>query len=183
MPQDRELEKRLARVESLIEQVEGLPDVRVRDQVRELVQRLLDFHGAGLAKMVRQIAAMGTAGRDLLDAWTGDELIASLMLLYDLHPEEAESRVRGALDKVRPYLQSHGGNVEYLGISDGVVHLRMQGKCNGCPSSEATARSTIEEAIYAAAPDVAGIEVEGVVSHSKHAASSFVPLEQVVVRK
>ncbi len=114
---------------------------------------------------------------------TGDELIASLMLLYDLHPEEAESRVRGALDKVRPYLQSHGGNVEYLGISDGVVHLRMQGKCNGCPSSEATARSTIEEAIYAAAPDVAGIEVEGVVSHSKHAASSFVPLEQVVVRK
>ena len=183
MPEDPQLPQKLARVDVLIRQVEGLPDARLRDQVRELVQHLLDFHGAGLARMVRQIAAIGPAGRELLHAWTGDDLIASLLLLYDLHPEEQEVRVRGALDRVRPYLQSHGGNVEYLGMSGSVVRLRMQGKCNGCPSSEATARSTIEEAIFAAAPDVSGIEIEGVVSSSRPAVSGFVPLEQVGMRR
>jgi Fe-S cluster biogenesis protein NfuA len=179
MPEDPQLQQKLARVDALIQQAEALPDAKLRGQVRELVQHLLDFHGAGLARMVQQIAALGPAGCELLDAWTRDELIASLMLLYDLHPQELEVRVRGALDRVRPYLQSHGGNVEYLGIADGVVHLRMQGKCNGCPSSEATARSTIEEAIFAAAPDVSRIEVEGVATAAPRAASGFVPLEQV----
>jgi Fe-S cluster biogenesis protein NfuA len=179
MPEDRELQRKLARVERLIEQAEALTDNGLRDQVRELVQHLLDFHGAGLARMVRQIAALGPSGRELLEAWTRDDLIASLLLLYDLHPQELEVRVRGALDRVRPYLQSHGGNVEYLGLAEGVVRLRMQGKCNGCPSSEATARSTIEEAIFAAAPEVSGIEVEGVVAATPRATSGFVPLEQV----
>jgi Fe-S cluster biogenesis protein NfuA len=182
MPEDPKLQQKLARVESLIDEVENLPDAAVRDQVRELVQHLLDFHGAGLASMVRQVAALGPAGRDLLDAWTRDELIASLMLLYDLHPQELESRVQGALDKVRPLLQSHGGNVEYLGMAEGIVHLRMQGKCNGCPSSEATARTTIEEAIWAAAPDVAGIDVEGLAPGKRPIADGFVPLEQLRVR-
>jgi Fe-S cluster biogenesis protein NfuA len=178
MLDDRQLQQKLARVEGLIQQVEALPDAGLRDQVRELVRQLLDFHGTGLARMVRQIAAAGPPGRELLDAWTGDDLIAALLLLHDLHPQELEVRVRGALDRVRPYLQSHGGNVEYLGLADGVVRLRMQGHCNGCPSSEATARSTIEEAVLAAAPELSGIEVEGVAAVPR-AASGFVPLEQV----
>ena len=62
---------------------------------------------------------------------------------------------------MRPYLRSHGGNVELLGVADGVVRLRLEGNCDGCPSSAATMTQTIEEAILAKAPDVAVVEVEG----------------------
>jgi Fe-S cluster biogenesis protein NfuA len=60
----------------------------------------------------------------------------------------------------------HGGDVELLGIAGGVVRLRMNGSCQGCPSSTATLAQTIEAAIYESAPDVEAIEVEGVVAPS-----------------
>ena len=51
----------------------------------------------------------------------------------------------------------------------------MQGSCHGCPSSALTLKNAIEEAIYAAAPDVAAIEVEGVVELPAHP-GSFLPI-------
>jgi Fe-S cluster biogenesis protein NfuA len=69
--------------------------------------------------------------------------------------------VSQALDKARPLLKSHGGNVELINLDGGVVRLRLQGSCHGCPSSSATLKNAIEEAIYSLAPDVNGIEVEG----------------------
>ena len=99
----------------------------------------------------------------MIDAWSREELVSSLLLLYDLHPVDTETRVLAALEQVRPFLKSHGGNVEFLGLVDGVVHLRLEGHCHGCPSSTFTLRMRIEKEIYEAAPDVAGIEVEGVV--------------------
>lgn len=183
MADDDQLQQRLARVETLVQQAEQLPDPEVRAQVQELVEHLLEFHGAGLARMLAEAAALGDAGRALVQAWAGDELIASLLLLHGLHPDELETRVRGALDKVRPYLQSHGGNVEFLGLDEGVVHLRMQGHCNGCPSSAVTLRSTIEEAIYGAAPDVVRLEVEGIAPPPNSNGSGFVPLEQLGMAK
>jgi Fe-S cluster biogenesis protein NfuA len=89
-------------------------------------------------------------------------------LLYGLHPLHLETRVSQALDQVRPYLHRHKGDVVLMGVIDGVVHLRMQGSCHGCPSSAMTLKNAIEEAIYAAAPDVAAIEVEGVVDAPVH---------------
>jgi Fe-S cluster biogenesis protein NfuA len=67
-----------------------------------------------------------------------------------------------AIARVRPSLSLHEGDVELLGVEDGIVRLRLKGSCDGCPSSALTLKHTIEEAIYAAAPDVAAIEVEGV---------------------
>ena len=83
--------------------------------------------------------------------------------MYGLHPLDLETRVEQALERVRPLLRSHHGDVELEGVIDGVVRLRMQGSCNGCPSSALTLKNAIEEAIYAAAPDVEAIQVEGVV--------------------
>ena len=98
----------------------------------------------------------------LIEQFGDDELVGSLLLLYGLHPVDLETRVRQALDKTRPYLRSHGGNVELAGVDPtGVVRLRLQGSCHGCPSSAMTLKLAIEKAIHEAAPDVAGIEVEG----------------------
>jgi Fe-S cluster biogenesis protein NfuA len=160
--EDREIQGQLERLEALIQGIEELPDPTARAHARELVQSILGFHGAALARLMDQIAETGGPGRALLEALAGDQPVSSLLLLYGLHPHGLESRVEQALERVRPYLRSHGGNVELLGIAEGVVRLRMLGSCNGCPSSSLTFKLAIEEAIYAAAPDAAAIEVEGV---------------------
>ncbi len=84
-------------------------------------------------------------------------------MLHDVHPDDTETRVLAALDQVRPYLGSHAGDVEYLGVDgEGVVRLRLQGSCDGCPSSLVTVKTAIEKAIEEAAPEVVRVEVEGV---------------------
>jgi Fe-S cluster biogenesis protein NfuA len=181
MSDELPLHEKLARVESLIHQAEELEDEDVRAQVQELVQHLLDYHGAGLAKMVEHAARLGDTGRELLAAWSRDDLISSLLLLYGLHPADLETRVLGALEKVRPLLASHGGNVQLVEVDEGVVRLRLQGSCHGCPSSLVTLRSTIEEALYAAAPDVTEIQVEGVTPPPPVPHDGFVPLQQLAV--
>jgi Fe-S cluster biogenesis protein NfuA/nitrite reductase/ring-hydroxylating ferredoxin subunit len=153
---------RMQQVESLIRKIENLPDPEARTSAVELVQSLMDFHGAGLDRLMEIVAEAGEAGYAIFDSFAADNLVGSLLLLYGLHPVTLETRVMQALDKVRPYLDSHGGNVELLGIDDGVVRLRLQGSCKSCPSSSMTLKLAIEEAIYAAAPDVIAIEAEGV---------------------
>jgi Fe-S cluster biogenesis protein NfuA/nitrite reductase/ring-hydroxylating ferredoxin subunit len=152
----------MQRIEGLIRKLENLADPDARAASIELVQSLMDFHGASLDRLMEIVAEAGDPGYAIFDEFARNDLVASLLLLYGLHPVALETRVMQALDKVRPYLDSHGGNVELLGITDGVVRLRMQGSCKSCPSSSMTLKLAIEEAIYAAAPDISGIEAEGV---------------------
>lgn len=150
------------KIEELIRKIERLPDPEARANAIALVQALMEFHSAGLERFMEIVADAGDPGYRIFDSFAGDDVVSSLLLLYGLHPLPLETRVTQALDKVRPYLDSHGGNVELLGITDGIVRLRMQGSCKSCPSSSMTLKLAIEEAIYAAAPDVTSIEAEGV---------------------
>src|SRR6185503_8701081 len=100
----------------------------------------------------------------LIDKLADDPLVSNLLILHGLHPLDLEARVRGALEKVKPRLGLHGGSVELIGVTpEGGIKLRLEGNCHGCPSSRVTLKSSIEEAIYAAAPDVTEMEVEGAV--------------------
>jgi Fe-S cluster biogenesis protein NfuA len=103
----------------------------------------------------------GEPGRAIIDNLGRDDLVGSLLLLYGLHPLDLESRVIQALEKLRPYMRSHGGSVELLSINDGAVRLRLEGSSNGCGSSGQTLKAAIEEAIYDAAPDITALEIEG----------------------
>jgi Fe-S cluster biogenesis protein NfuA/nitrite reductase/ring-hydroxylating ferredoxin subunit len=152
---DREL---VARAEGLVEEVESLADPAARDKALELVQALLDLYGEGLARMVGAVAERddGTLAASL----SADELVSHLLLLHGLHPEPVEVRVGRALAEVRPYLESHGGDVELLGVEDGVARLRLRGSCSGCPSSTVTLKLAIEDAIRKAAPDLDEILAE-----------------------
>jgi Fe-S cluster biogenesis protein NfuA/nitrite reductase/ring-hydroxylating ferredoxin subunit len=135
------------RVEALLEEVDGDP------KAQELVRALVELYGEGLARIVAMIPDPR--------ALAGDELVAHLLLLHDLHPVPLEERVRGALEEVEPYMRSHGGGVELAGIEDGVVRLRLQGSCEGCAASELTLKLAIEDAVQKAAPDVERIEAVG----------------------
>jgi Fe-S cluster biogenesis protein NfuA/nitrite reductase/ring-hydroxylating ferredoxin subunit len=158
---DHGAQDRVGRIEALLERVEGLADPGARDVALELVQALLDLYGEGLARIVEHVSARDDGG-GLAAALAADDLVAHVLLLHGLHPVPVEQRVREALDSVRPYLDSHGGGVELLSLDGGVAKLKLEGSCNGCPSSRVTLQSAIEDAIQTAAPDVARIEADGV---------------------
>jgi Fe-S cluster biogenesis protein NfuA len=170
-------------METLIHEIERYPDPAARAKTQEIVQALLSFHGRGLERILEHLAGTGETGQAMIDALAQDDLIGSLLLLYGLHPLDFETRVHQALDKVRPYLRSHGGNVELLDIREGRVRLRMEGGRPSCPSSTQSIKLAIEEAIYEKAPDVTAIEVEGLEMPTAPRPVAFVPVEQLVLKR
>ncbi len=147
------------RVEGTLAAVEEINDPGAREAAMDVAQALLDMYGEGLSRIVTVLAEHddGSVAARLSE----DELASHLLLLHGLHPVPVEERVRGALAGVLPYLESHGGDVELLGVSEGVVHLRLQGSCAGCPSSSMTLKLAIEDAILKVAPDVQEVRADG----------------------
>jgi Fe-S cluster biogenesis protein NfuA len=153
----------LDRVQALSAQVDELPDARARELAQELVSAVIAMYGDGLRRIMEAISEAREAGETILDQLAQDGAVASLLLIHDLYPVGLEERVREALDTVRPYMESHGGNVELLGIADGVAHLALKGSCDGCAASRATLEVAIKQALDEHAPDLDGIEVQGVI--------------------
>ena len=143
------------RIEELLGRLRSAGDPATADVAEEIVRLVVELYGAGLERTVE------LAGPEVLERLVEDELVASLLVLHGLHPKDTETRVVEALDEVRPYLGSHAGGVELLGVDpEGVVHLRLEGSCDGCPSSTQTVKLAIERAIEEAAPEVTRVEVE-----------------------
>ena len=159
---DSELRNRIQKIDELIAQIRSGADPRLRDAALDLMQTVMEFHSAGIDRMMEIASESGETGWRIIDDFGRDELVANMLLLHGLHPVDLESRVKEALQKVLPYLHSHGGNVELLEVAGGVVRLKLIGSCNGCPSSSLTLKTAIEKAIFEAAPDVTSVECEGV---------------------
>ncbi len=160
----------MTRVQQVGDQIEELlAALTARGQgpaAEELVRLLVGLYGDGLAHIMAVLAEDGAAGNPatgpgLLDRLTDDPLVESLLLLHGLHPLDVDTRIQRALDRVRPYLGSHAGGVHYVGVTDGVARLVLEGNCNGCPSSTVTVQLAIEGAVQDAAPEVSEVVVEG----------------------
>lgn len=148
------------RIEGLLEEIGGTADPRTWARVEELVQRLLAMQGTGLERVLACAQAAGASPERLGEKLREDPLVESLLVLHGLHPLPLADRIEQALDEVRPYLGSHAGGVELLGVEEGVVRLKMIGTCVGCPSSRVTIDHAIRRAVEEAAPEVTRIEVE-----------------------
>ncbi|MBN3459170.1 NifU family protein [Mycobacterium avium] len=147
-----------------------------RERAEQLVREVTDLYGAVLERMM-DVALAADPG--LADQFAADDLVASLLLVHGLHPYDVERRVSDALDSVRPYLGSHGGDVSLLGIEAGVVRLQFQGSCKSCPSSSVTLELAVEDAVRAAAPEIMSIEV---VAADKDSSSATIPAESLLTR-
>ena len=128
-----------------------------RERAEQLVCEVVELYGAGLSRVIAAVGDQADPG--LLDRLVGDDLVASLLLVHGLHPHNLHRRVSDALDRVRPYLGSHGGDVHLLDIAGDTVQLQFAGSCKSCPSSAVTLELAVEDAIRAAAPEVSSIEV------------------------
>lgn len=156
-------EELVERVQELLGSLDEIADPFAQQRVQELIGAVLELYGAGLDRILGVVADAGEPGLPIRDALLDDGIVASLLLIHGLYPVPLEERVTQALDSVRPFLASHGGNVELISVEAGVARLQLQGSCNGCPSSAATLEHALREAIDAAAPDLLGLEVEGAV--------------------
>ncbi len=171
------------RVEALLKDLGASPNLmQARAKAEELTSVLVQFYGSGLSRVLEIVYdSAGEAQQHIFQRLCADDFVASLLILHGLHPISLEERVHSALESVRPYLKSHEGNVEILGISDGVVHLKMAGSCDGCPSSAMTVKVAIERAIFDAAPEITEVRAEGVQAGPKvqRKASDWVSLESL----
>jgi len=139
-----------ARVGDLVDRFERHPQVAVRDDVFELLQGIDALHRAGIARLVKLLVTAHS--EEVLAELAADPVAGPVLRLYDLVPPDERTQVEDALDSVRPYIQSHGGEVEVLDVQDGVVRVRLVGSCHGCSGSAITLRRGVEEALRAGFP-------------------------------
>jgi Fe-S cluster biogenesis protein NfuA/nitrite reductase/ring-hydroxylating ferredoxin subunit len=152
----------LLRVQELQARLDSSGDAQTREIAEELVSAVVRMYGAGLERIVGALLGAGGEGERLAAGLAEDELVAALLLIHDLHPVPLSQRVQGALEHVRPYMESHGGDVELLSLDEGVARISLVGSCSDCAASAVTLELAIKQAIEEAAPDLERLEVEGV---------------------
>jgi Fe-S cluster biogenesis protein NfuA/nitrite reductase/ring-hydroxylating ferredoxin subunit len=151
----------VARVQELQEQFDQIANPRDRDLADAMVGAVVELYGEGIRRIVEALEMTGDAAAGLRGQLAKDDVVKSLLLIHDLYPVPLSDRVNEALDSVRPYLESHGGNMQLLGIEEGVARLRLEGSCKTCPASSATLELAVKQALDEAAPDLEGLVVEG----------------------
>jgi Fe-S cluster biogenesis protein NfuA len=168
---DAEARERVAQLEALLAGLEELPEP-ARARGLDAVAGLVEVYGEAFGRVLERVPG------EVSDELASDELVGHLLMVHGMHPRSVEERVLSALDEVRPSLATHEGGVELLGIDGPTVRLRLEGTCHGCPSSTATLKLAVEEAILEAAPEIERVEAEGAVEEDAAIPGVALPIVQ-----
>jgi hypothetical protein len=150
-------EERVRRIEDLVRRLGDIPDRESRETAHALMEAILELHGAGLERMLEIVFDAGESGKAAIRRFAGDSLVASLLVLHGLHPDDMETRAQQALGKLH-------GTAELMGVFEGVVRVRLIGNARGL-------REAVETALGETVPDASEIVIEEGIP-----ASAFVPL-------
>jgi Fe-S cluster biogenesis protein NfuA len=174
---DRDFRADMQRIGGLVQEIESIADPVVRATTKDLMQSLMDLHGAALEKALDIVAEAGEPGMGIIDRLGRDSLVSSVLILYGLHPEDLETRVVKAVEKIRSQLRKQGCEVELLGVNEGVIRVRVETGSHTCGSTGKTVQATLEGAIYDAAPDLTSLIVEG---FEEKPSAGFVALDKLM---
>lgn len=174
-PPVEDLDRLGRKIQELVAQMDEVADPGARELLRECMEAVVAFYGQGLARILEVTKSATPDGRKVYDALARDSVVRGLLLIHGLHPVDLQTRLREALDKVRPYLESHGGSVELISLRNDVARLRLVGHCRSCASSTVTLELAIRQAIEEACPDLVGFEVEGVEPAGADSAATTMP--------
>lgn len=143
------------KIETLVRRAELIADPVARAAAVDLLQAVLDFHAAALARMLEMTLESSEA---LLDRLAADELVSSMLLLHDLHPDDLETRVRRAVDRLSEMFRSLGAKLSLISIEPGTLRLQFDSSraWTGAP-----VRASVENAIFQAAPEVETVIIDG----------------------
>lgn len=156
----------IEQIGSLVEQVRAFPDPQARDIALQLTQAILDMHADALARLM-ELLSRYEDNAELVETLVSDPKVGGILLLHDLHPLDLATRVQRALQT--PELRSGGGKIELISSQDGIVRVRVDGRPG--------IRATLEQAIWAAAPDAHEVIVDG---GDELAPAGFVPIQQLL---
>lgn len=129
-------------LDARIRGLEALPDPEVQDQVFTVLQLIDTLHRTAVSRLATRLKET-----PLWDAVLEDEAVNILFTLYDQLPLDEVTQVEDALEVVRPYIHSHGGELELVKVEDGVVHVALKGSCQTCSASSATLSHGVETAL------------------------------------
>lgn len=173
---EKEFQRKIERLGVLVGELEQTPAAGSTVTTKELVQLLLDVHGAGIERIMEIVFESGAEGEAIIARLGRDPIARSLLLLYSLHPEDLEARVASALEEARHRLRKLGGEAELIAIRDGAVEVKLRGPEHSCGSTANNLRAVVVESIYELAPDVASLTILSPESES----GGFVALEALL---
>lgn len=174
MTPDREVQERVRRIDALVHQCEAISDAKLRHNVQELLQAVMELHGAALDRLMTLVSDRGEETAGLIDAFANDELVGNLLILHGLHPVDLQTRVERALAGIEGILRGYGAHAEILGMPGGALRLRVWGVTSA--SLARATRAAIEEAINRTAPDAASLAILGL---EQFTSPDFVALDQL----
>jgi Fe-S cluster biogenesis protein NfuA len=176
MGKQDEFQQQAMSIDALLSKLENVADPALKATARDLVKSLMELHGAAFERLLEIVYAAGDPGRAIIDGLGRDEMVSSLLLLYDLHPFDLRTRIGQALQRLSPSLRSHNATAELLSIDgDGTVTVQFSAKASDCGAS--SLRASLEVALQNAAPDVTSIHIEDTSPGTSGVA--FVPLERL----
>lgn len=146
-----ELAALLDRLEHLLARVDSA-DEPMRSTMYELLDGVDALHRSAVRELVAAL------GRDRCGPLAAHH--PAIEWLFTAYAPDERALAEAALDDIRPFLHSHGGDVEVLGVADGVVHVRLDGACQGCSASAATLTHGVEEALRTHLPGFQHLDVE-----------------------
>jgi hypothetical protein len=173
---EKDFQNRVQKIGQLVRDLETVADPAARAATKELVQLLMDMHGAGLERVMEIVFQSGEQGAGLIEELGQDPLVSSLLVLYGLHPDDLQTRVERKLKQVDSKLHKMGAEAGLVSVQDGHIHLKAHVDGHSCGSTARSVQTILEEAIYEAAPDLSSLKVEGL---EEPAASGFVGLDKL----
>ena len=178
MASEKEFQEKMRQLGALVGELDQMPGGSSKVAARELVQLLMEVHGAGLERMIELILeSVREPGNAIIDRFGQDPIVRNLLLLYSLHPDDLETRVLRALDAVAGRLRKFDSEVKLVSIHDGAVQLRLHTSGHACGSTTKDLRSIVEGSMYDFAPDLTSLTILGSEDESS---SGFVPLESLL---
>ncbi|MCA1592572.1 MAG: Rieske (2Fe-2S) protein [Acidobacteria bacterium] len=176
--QEYDAEELLGQLSALVAELEQYPDTEVREKALDLVQIIIKLHGEALRRILATFESLPLKS-EIYSRMLGDEVIRALLTIHDLLPEELEARVAKAVEELRPFLISQGCDVKLLGVDDGRALLRLMRSGKGAPPVAAL-KLEIEKVLDVAAPDLLGIDIEGMAEQVEATAKAAAMLGAII---
>jgi Fe-S cluster biogenesis protein NfuA/nitrite reductase/ring-hydroxylating ferredoxin subunit len=159
-------------VDDAHQEVQTLDD-EAREAAEQLQAAIEGFHRPALVHIVRTLRA-DPRGKELLFQLVDEPSVRSVLALHGIIRADPLTRATTALQSVRPYLQSHGGDVELVELDGPTAVVRLHGSCNGCSMSAVTLREGVEQALVEGVEEITGIRVL-----EDEPTTAFIPLASV----
>jgi nitrite reductase/ring-hydroxylating ferredoxin subunit/Fe-S cluster biogenesis protein NfuA len=156
-PEADPIEALAGRLDAAMARVADL-DAPARELVDELLASLNDLHKQGLTAVVRGLRD-DPRGKELLFDLVDDPAVHMVLAMHGIIRPDPLTLAQRAIAQVRPGINSHGGDVELVGIDGTVAHVRLTGACQGCSMAAVTLRDSVEESLLRGVPGLTGVEV------------------------